>query len=357
MASFFTTKSIGAWVSIVGDVLERRTASFPASVPFDIAPVVRSANFEVASRIFLACDSPDVMKQLNDLILKSHSYSTRKLRSFVNLPGWVPARSHRVVNKVEKQIDGIFHTLVSGDRKHSPPSVLDHMLAERTLAGGRSLQDIRYSTVGLLLACEPVAITTTLALHLLGKDQALQERIFDEIMQAKSGSSVSSMSHSDLRELGLLNRFIDEVHRLYPAEWLLTREAVWAERLPSGLLVRRGDQVMISLYCLHRSANRFPDPDRVDPDRFRHGPKSSAYIPFGAGPRACLGQPLARLMISMALAAMLSKWRVESLKDDIGLDSLNCFSIAAKGPVSMRLHERNAIRCSSIPDASSRVTH
>jgi len=75
-------------------------------------------------------------------------------------------------------------------------------------------------------------VTTTLALHLLGKDQTLQDRIVDELLRAKSKLNGSPISYPDLREFVLLNRFIDEVHRLYPAEWLLTRQAVHTERLP-----------------------------------------------------------------------------------------------------------------------------
>lgn len=295
------------------------------------------------------------MKQLDHLMLKSHSYSTRRLRSFVRLPRWVPVRSRRVVNRVEKEIDGIFHALVSRDKPSSPPSILDQMLAERSLEGGPSLRHIRYTTAGLLLAsCEPVAMTIATALHLLGRDQALQERLVGEVMQAKSRSGATSMSQSDLKELILLNRFIDEVYRLYPAEWLLTREAVQADRLPSGLLLRRGDQVMINLNCLHRSANRFPDPDRIDPDRWRNGgPKSScAYIPFGAGATGCLGPSLARLIISMALVTMLSKWRSNRSRTRSAWTASTVSLLRRRGRYRSACMNGMPIRCSSIPDAS-----
>jgi cytochrome P450 len=355
LASFLDTKAIDAWVPMVGEILKRKMASIPDIAPLDIAPVIRSANFEIASWIILGCDSHDVMERLDHLISKSHSYSTRDLRSFVSLPRWVPLRSRRVVNKVEKEIDGIFHALVSRDKEHSPPSVLHQMLAERRLGRGRSLRDIRYNITGLLLAsCEPVAMTTTLALHLLGNDQALQERIVDEFVQAKIRLSALPMNRSELRELVLLNGFIDEVHRLYPAEWLLTREAVHAERLPSGLLVRRGDQVMININCMHRNADKFPDPDRCDPDRFRQrGLKASGtYLPFGAGVTACLGQPLARLIISMSklcvaieVAYRISRGRHRSGKRELLLHSAERAGIdppARKGCHQLWLHYRRS---------------
>jgi pentalenene oxygenase len=345
LAPFFRANELAAWVAVVSEILERRAADIPVGTTFDIAPVMRSINFEIASRIVVGAMPPQVMDRLDHLILKSHSYSTRVLRSFLRLPRWVPLRPHRVVRTVEREIDTIFHSLISRDSANKPPSILDQMLAERSRGEGRPLKDLRYTAAGLLLAaCEPVAMTTTMALHLLGKDPALQNRIVDELARVKSKLGAAPISHLDLRELVLLNGFIDEVHRLYPAEWLLTREAIRTDRLPSGLLIRGGDRVMIDLNCFHRNADRFPDPDRCNPDRFRQGgmKPNGSYLPFGAGATVCLGQSLARLIILMSLVTMLTKWRIESLEADIGLDSLNCFSIAPKGPVSLSLHEREA---------------
>jgi pentalenene oxygenase len=102
---------------------------------------------------------------------------------------------------------------------------------------------------------------------------------------------------------------------------------------------------MIDLNCLHRNADKFPEPDRFDPDRFRRGvPRSTgSYLPFGAGVTACLGQPLARFINAMSLVAILSRWRIESLEHEVALESVNCFSVAIQGPVLMRLHHRNAV--------------
>ena len=85
----------------------------------------------------------------------------------------------------------------------------------------------------------------------------------------------------------LLNSFIDEMHRLYPAEWLLTRVADQNDRLPSGLLVRRRNQVMINLNILHKNPSAFPDPNRFDADRFRErgGRRRAGHICRSAAER------------------------------------------------------------------------
>jgi cytochrome P450/glycosyltransferase involved in cell wall biosynthesis len=349
LARFFRTKDIAEWVPAVCEIVGRRTATdFPAGSPFDLAPVMRSINFEIASRIVLGKIPLEVMNRLDHLLLKSHSYCSRILRSYWRLPRWVPIRSNRVVRTVEREIDMIFDSLFSRGGESEPRSILELMLAERSRGEGNqgeegSLTYLRHTTAGLMLAaCEPVAITTTVALHMLGKHPALENCIADEVARVKRQLGAAPLNYSTVREFVLLNRFIDEVHRLYPAEWLLTRTAMHTERLPSGLLIRRGDQVMIDLNRLHRDPAIFSDPDRCNPDRFEQAAikSSSSYLPFGAGATACLGPSLARLIIVATLATILARWRIEALEDDVRLNSLNCFSIAVDGPVPVRLHER-----------------
>jgi cytochrome P450/glycosyltransferase involved in cell wall biosynthesis len=356
LARFFRTKDIAAWIPAVCEILERRTAAdFPVGSRFDLAPVMRSINFEVASRIVLGTIAPDVMNRLDHMLLKSHSYCSRILRSYFRLPRWVPIRSNRVVRTVEREIDTVFESLIGRDGQSDPPSMLERMLAERARGEGvegGSLTHLRYTAAGLMLAaCEPVAITTTMALHMLGTHPDLQDRIADEVSTVKRQLGASPLGYSALREFVLLNRFIDEVHRLYPAEWLLNRDALQTDRLPSGLLIRAGDQVLIDLNHLHRNPDIFPDPDNCDPDRFEQAAikSSSSYMPFGAGATACLGQSLSRMIILTSLVTILAKWRVESLESDVSLNSLNCFSIQVDGPVLIHLHERGAASCSSHP--------
>ncbi|MCC6889144.1 MAG: cytochrome P450 [Hyphomicrobiales bacterium] len=340
LAPYFNAKALDAFIPTIDAILKRRVAELPAGKGgFDLAPLVRSINFEIASSIVLGPMPPEMRARLDVLMSKSHSYSSRLLRSSLALPAWVPLRSRRVIRRAEQEIDAMFAALFERPYQDVPTSLLEQMLAEHRCGRGPSLRDIRYTGAGLLLAvCEPVAVTTTVALHLLGRNAILQQQIVDEI----AGPGARLPSQSELRAFDLLNRFIDEVHRLDPAEWLLTREVVQAERLPSGLLLRSGDRVMISVRALHHNAAYFPDPERCDPDRFKSNAckSSTAYLPFGAGVTACLGQSLARVIIAMTLMAILSVRRVVARSENIVLDSPNCFSVAFKEPVAVEFHER-----------------
>jgi pentalenene oxygenase len=140
-----------------------------------------------------------------------------------------------------------------------------------------------------------------------------------------------------------MNRFIDEVHRLYPAEWLLWRVASGPDKLPGGLDVRRGDQMLINLYSMLHNPQVFANPDRCEPNRFVNNlsKTNSSYMPFGAGPRSCMGQMLSRMMIGLTLTSILSRWQLSSIDEDIRIESPNCFSMQVAGPVMIRFVERD----------------
>jgi cytochrome P450 len=122
----------------------------------------------------------------------------------------------------------------------------------------------------------------------------------------------------DMPKLTFTQNLVAEVLRMYPSEWLMTRTARADDRLPSGLLVRRGRQVMISSYALGRNARHFLDPEQFDPDRFVGSPSwpRGAYIPFGAGPRGCIGEFFARLQLTLSLALIVRRYRIEAVADD-----------------------------------------
>ena len=107
--------------------------------------------------------------------------------------------------------------------------------------------------------------------------------------------------------------------RLYPPAWTIERDAVAADDV-AGVPVPAGSTVAIPPYLVHRHPEFWPDPAGFDPARFLAGSGSSrpatdrpryAYIPFGGGKRACVGQAFAELETVLALAAITSRFRLE----------------------------------------------
>jgi cytochrome P450 len=115
---------------------------------------------------------------------------------------------------------------------------------------------------------------------------------------------------ADLLALGLTRRVLDEVIRLYPPVWLISRRAIRDTEL-GGYLVPAGTLICISPWTLHRNPADWPDPERFDPGRFlpeaAAARPSHAYLPFGGGPRVCIGQTFALTEAALVLATILPR--------------------------------------------------
>jgi cytochrome P450 len=120
--------------------------------------------------------------------------------------------------------------------------------------------------------------------------------------------------YKDLEQLPYVRRAIDETLRLYPPGWLLTRRSIAPDRIGGYALPAKTD-VLISPYLVQRHPEHWPDPGRFDPDRFL--PKNSAgrnrfaYLPFGLGPRACIGEHLALVEMHTHVATLARRFDLQ----------------------------------------------
>jgi len=126
--------------------------------------------------------------------------------------------------------------------------------------------------------------------------------------------AVDPPGYSDLERLPFTRRAIDETLRLYPPGWLLTRRAIAADTVGAISLPAMAD-VLISPYLVQRHPAHWPDPARFDPDRFLPEYNSVrnrfAYLPFGLGPRACIGEHLALVEMHTHVATLARRFDLE----------------------------------------------
>jgi cytochrome P450 len=154
---------------------------------------------------------------------------------------------------------------------------------------------------------ETTALTLSWALYLCAFDQQVQERARSEAQSVLSGRTATAQ---DLPALPVTRTIIDETLRLYPPAALVSRTAMKADTL-GGREIRPGDTVILPIYALHRSHELWPDPDRFVPDRFadKKAIRRFTYLPFGDGPRICIGASFALQEAVIILATLLSRYR------------------------------------------------
>jgi len=156
---------------------------------------------------------------------------------------------------------------------------------------------------------ETTAGTLAWALFLLARHPAIEAQVLDEIAAVAPAGVLDADS---LAALAATRRVVQETMRLYPAAPLLLRTARKATTL-GGVALGPGASVYLPIYALHRHESAWPRPEVFDPDRFLPAQAQAqhryAYLPFGAGPRACMGATLAMTEAVALLAAMLRRTR------------------------------------------------
>ena len=146
----------------------------------------------------------------------------------------------------------------------------------------------------------------------------------------------------DVARLVYTRQVLEEAMRLYPPAPFLGREAVAADEL-CGHPVKPGTQILVSPWIIHRHKALWDEPDLFDPERFAPGRREAihrfAYIPFGAGPRICIGMAFAMQEAVLLLATMLQRYRFKAVTPD-AVEPHATITLRPRGGMKMRIEAR-----------------
>lgn len=232
----------------------------------------------------------------------------------VNAPDWIP-RPNRLFNRGARAMDKAVDAVIRARRARGPsgtPDLLDMLMAAEDPETGRRMSpvEIRNNLVAFIVAGhETTALALTWALWLVAWDPLVQTRARDEA-QAVLGDRAATAA--DVPKLRYVRQVLDEAMRLYPPAGLMARTAK-AEDEIAGLPVAPGETVMIPIYAMHRHETLWDAPDAFDPGRFAPeaaaGRHRYAWLPFGAGPRICIGAGFAAMEAVIVFATLLARFR------------------------------------------------
>lgn len=179
-----------------------------------------------------------------------------------------------------------------------------------------SAREQRDNLIGFFIAGhETTALTLTWALFLCAKHAPTAARIRHEVYSAVGNGPIK---YEDMKSLPFTQAVIDETMRLYPPAPMLNRECQEATTI-LGRRIEVGDTFLLNNYIMHRTERLWDNPLAFDPDRFLRNPKLKAkgapYMPFGAGPRICVGAAFATMEALMALGTLVRDFEVKVPED------------------------------------------
>jgi unspecific monooxygenase len=199
----------------------------------------------------------------------------------------------------------------AGKNAGAPPrDLFDLMDAARDPETGEAFTDAQLGdqvATMILAGHETTATALFWSLYLLALDPETQDQVAAEVTNATVEGGF------ELERLKFTRAVIDETMRLYPPAFLIARAAAAPDTV-AGLPVRRRDVILIAPWLLHRHEKLWRDPDAFMPSRFMAPappPDRFAYLPFGVGPRVCIGAHFALVEATLALAKLIGAFRVE----------------------------------------------
>ncbi len=318
-APMFRHQDLLAFVPVFVRATEALVAKWRASPAGSLQAVDRDmtrATFDVISATLLPSADHATVEESMGLFQRSGGWG--QLYAMAGAPRWLPhpgmTSGVRAIRMLRSSVGDMLrkrHGMAAGG-SGVPDDLMHRLMRARDPESGQSMDDERLVDNLLtfyLAGHETTARALAWTLYLVARSPEWAAKLEEEIDRVTGGAPVEA---GHIEHLALVQQVLKESMRLYPPVPLLARQCVAATRL-NGVEVMPGATVAMPIYALHRHAKRWEDPDAFDPARF--APEGEAkipryqYMPFGAGPRICIGMAFAMIEATAMLATLLQKAR------------------------------------------------
>ena len=320
MAPAFDAASMRSYAPAIGDAaapLMEAWAGLQPGASLDMAAEMMRLTLRIISRTMFSSDSDDIAAIVERSFANAQAGSMPNFFDFMGLPAWLAGwRRNAFRRRLFAPFDAVIHRLIE-ERRRNPGSdgrqdLLARLVAARDDESGQGMSsaEIRSQAITIFLAGhETTALALTWTWYLLSQHPIHEARLHAELDEVLGGRAPT---YDDLPHLTYTRMVIEESMRLYPPAPFVTREPV-ADDVICGRRVPKGSYVAIYPWLVHRHRRLWINPLRFDPERF--SPERSAerprfaYLPFGGGPRICIGTSFAMMEAVLVLATLARKYR------------------------------------------------
>jgi cytochrome P450 len=311
----FDRKQLDALSSIMQDSLAESLRDFDRQIrggPVDIYPRLMKITFAMVARSLFGARLKD-----EDIDLVSHTICTvqefivrQTLQPYLN-PWFAVSGELRRHEEMRTRADAILLEYIKKRRNEPPGQDLLQTLMDARYSDGQGMNDqlILSESMQLLVAGhETSSNALSWLLYLLSSRPGCLERVrqeFDSVL------GEAPLNHSDVPKFEFTTQVIQEALRLYPPFWMIDRMAIADDRV-GEVAIPRGSTVIVYVYGAHHAPRYWQNPENFDTERFTKVNQNLqtpfSYLPFGAGPRGCIGGNYAMLQILMILSVLLRKY-------------------------------------------------
>ncbi|MGY4432060.1 cytochrome P450 [Bradyrhizobium sp. F1.13.1] len=317
LAPAFTPRATANLVPHMTAVLDETIAKLDGrtSEPIDLREIMQRMTLEIAGRTMFSFGMDRHGPTLRNFVMEYGARLGRPYLLDMVLPLSWPSPMDFARARFRKRWTEFVAILIAerremGKKDGAPPRDLFDLMDEaRDPETGKGFSDeqlVDEVATMILAGHETTATALFWALYLLALDPDTQEEIASETR----GEHLDSMADIDRQKF--TRAAIEETMRLYPPAFLIARAAREKDNA-AGVAIGKGDIIMIAPWLLHRHEKLWDQPNAFIPKRFMstEAPDRFAYLPFGAGPRVCVGAPFAQAESVLALARLIGAFHVE----------------------------------------------
>jgi cytochrome P450 len=333
MAPSFGIRTVESYAPAMVDTaaaFAQRWDAMPELAEVDIAAEMNALTLKIICRTMFSSDAEELAACAHEAL--EFAQASMEFGLLDVLPVLGPWRIKRTVNAIRahfRGMDAAIYRLISEREKirnEAPRDFLTRLIVAKDPDNGVGLNatEIRDEVITIFMAGhETTAVTMTWVWYLLSQHPAEEARLHEELDAVLGGRNPTV---EDLTHLRYTRMVIEEAMRLFPpAPGMSIRQATEADEV-CGFKVTPGLQVLISPWVLHRHRRLWDNPERFDPTRFTKESSEMrprfAYLPFGGGPRVCIGATLAMTEATLILAVLAQRFRLRlKQRQDIQLQA------------------------------------
>ena len=321
MAPSFGIRTVESYAPVIVDSTREFAelwASLPAGSEFDIAEQMRALTLKIICRTMFSSDAEELAALADEALEYAQSALVFGVLDVLPVIGkWRIERKTNGIRATFAGMDAAIYRLIAAREKirdEAPKDFLTRLVAAKDPENGAGLNatEVRDEVITIFMAGhETTAVTMTWVWYLLSQHPEVEAKLHAELDTVLGGRLPSA---EDLPKLEYARMIIEEAMRLYPpAPGISVREAQAEDEL-CGFRVKPGLQVLISPWILHRHRKLWDRPQVFDPLRFTKEASEKrprfSYLPFGGGPRICIGATLAMTEATLILARLAGRFRV-----------------------------------------------
>jgi cytochrome P450 len=311
----FDRKQLDALSAIMQDSLAESLRDFDRQVrvgPVDIYPQLMKMTFAMVARsLFGARLKDEDIDLVSNTICTVQEFIVRQtIQPYLN-PWFEASGELRRHEEMRARADGVLMEYIKQRRNQAPGNDLLQNLMDARYSDGEGMSDemVLSESMQLLVAGHETSSNgLSWLLYLLSSRPDCLERVrqeFDSVL------GDAPLTHADVLKFEFTTQVIQEGLRLYPPFWMIDREAVADDRV-GEIDIPRGSTVIVYVYGAHHAPGSWESPESFVPERFIKGSEKQrapfTYLPFGGGPRVCIGNQYAMLQILMILSDVLRRY-------------------------------------------------